>query len=329
MDSTKKRLLVSVLLLLALLLSYARLADVASERYVDQALGNAVVTYSVVRVLNGVISVAQGSEVAISPAGVGVTLSVGEILDPVNDLIERFSWVMLVSVTSLGIQKLLVEIGASGQFSVLLTLVTAAALALLWLPGRRPRSVEIALKLAVGVIVVRFAMVIVLAANSFIYDQFMSDSYAQANAGLRESGREVDRYRLSAPGAPQPQDEALSGTAAPDGAVADEGRADSRGERPEDNSLIGMASGFFSSMGDAIDPTDKLDSLQQAAADVVQYVLSLIVIFVFQTILIPVVFLWLLYRFFVYWIGRELAVGVRDAKPEPDAPAQAGDKAGE
>ena len=45
------------------------------------------------------------------PAGVGVTLSIGELLDPFNDMVERFSWVMLLTSVSLGIQKILLIFG--------------------------------------------------------------------------------------------------------------------------------------------------------------------------------------------------------------------------
>ena len=51
-------------------------------------------------------------------AGVGVIFTLGQILDPINDLIERFSSVMLVAASSLGLQILLLNItswwGVSG-----------------------------------------------------------------------------------------------------------------------------------------------------------------------------------------------------------------------
>ena len=40
-----------------------------------------------------------------------------KVLDPINDLAERFSWVMLVNTASLGIQRILME--KSGQFLAL------------------------------------------------------------------------------------------------------------------------------------------------------------------------------------------------------------------
>jgi ABC-type multidrug transport system fused ATPase/permease subunit len=62
--------------------------------------------YALARSLNAVISVAQGTEMSIEPMGVGLTLAPGEILDPLNDLIEQFSDVLLLASASLGVQQI-------------------------------------------------------------------------------------------------------------------------------------------------------------------------------------------------------------------------------
>lgn len=46
---------------------------------------------------------AQGTEVAVEPAGVGVIFTPGQILDPVNDLLEQFSNLMLAASVAFGI----------------------------------------------------------------------------------------------------------------------------------------------------------------------------------------------------------------------------------
>ena len=70
----------------------------------------AFITFALARTLNGVISAVQGTKLALQPAGVGVTLTPGEVLDPVNDLIERFSWIMMAATLSLGVQQVLLEV---------------------------------------------------------------------------------------------------------------------------------------------------------------------------------------------------------------------------
>ena len=104
------RSLKSLLLLVIAALAITGAADDVSREFADDALKRALATFAVARTLNGVISVAQGTEVAVEPGGVGVVMTPGQILDPVNDLVERFSSVMLVAASSLGLQIVLLEI---------------------------------------------------------------------------------------------------------------------------------------------------------------------------------------------------------------------------
>jgi len=55
--------------------------DNSSQSQLDSALTRAMIGFGLARTLNGVISVAQGTEFAVQPAGVGVNFSPGEILD--------------------------------------------------------------------------------------------------------------------------------------------------------------------------------------------------------------------------------------------------------
>ena len=57
------------------------------------------------------ISVGRGMEVAIQPMGVGVTLAPGQLLNPINDLVENFSSLMMAACIALGAQKILIHIG--------------------------------------------------------------------------------------------------------------------------------------------------------------------------------------------------------------------------
>lgn len=85
------------------------------------------------RGLNAVVSVAQGTELSIEPVGVGVTLAPGEILDPLNDLIEQVSTVLLIASASIGIQKIVVGIGDIETFRWILAGLSLIGLILLLL----------------------------------------------------------------------------------------------------------------------------------------------------------------------------------------------------
>ena len=68
-------------------------------------LKKAIATFAIAKTLNASISFLQGTEIEGSLVFASATFSVGEILDPLNDLVERFSWIMLASAVALGIEK--------------------------------------------------------------------------------------------------------------------------------------------------------------------------------------------------------------------------------
>ena len=127
-----RRVWLSLIAVALTVLAFSNALDDAGSKSTEDALVRALATYGIARALNGVISVAQGTEVAIEPAGVGVILTPGQILDPINDLVERFSWVMLVSSASLGILNVLLSISAWYWLSIVLTCTLGIALALQW-----------------------------------------------------------------------------------------------------------------------------------------------------------------------------------------------------
>ena len=55
---------------------------------------------------------------------VWASVSIGETLDPLNDLIERFSGVMLWGLSSLALQKILITIFSSYPVKILLTILS-------------------------------------------------------------------------------------------------------------------------------------------------------------------------------------------------------------
>ncbi len=60
-----------------------------------------------------------------------VIVAIGEVLDPINDLVEQFSLVMLASMTSLGIQKILLNFVTNDIYNY--TLLFFIILSNIWL----------------------------------------------------------------------------------------------------------------------------------------------------------------------------------------------------
>ena len=66
-------------------------------------------------------------------------LTPGQILDPINDLVERFSSVMLIASSSLGLQIVLLDILSWWVLSAALIASLAVALLLIWSPTLREK----------------------------------------------------------------------------------------------------------------------------------------------------------------------------------------------
>ncbi len=118
------------ILLLLFMLACLPLTSLASPQLNDM-LKVTLTVYALARGLNALVSVVQGTELAIEPMGVGLTLTPGQILDPLNDLIEQVSLILLMASASIGIQKILLAAGDIEIFRGLLILLIVMTLAVM------------------------------------------------------------------------------------------------------------------------------------------------------------------------------------------------------
>lgn len=149
--SLNARLVVSLLLLAALALNWVPLLDELAQAYLSDTISSNAIVFGVVRSLNAVISVVQSAEVGVGVAGIGL----GEIFDPVNDLIERFSGLLLVTLTALGIQQVLLIFTSSIALKIVFSLVVGITLALLWW---QPQRIAIWLRIVILLTLLRFLL---------------------------------------------------------------------------------------------------------------------------------------------------------------------------
>ena len=171
----------AVFIVLMMVLSSTRLLDDYVDDYTDEALKNAALTYATARGINALVSMMQSSEVE---AGVGVvsgSITVGELLDPLNDMIERFSTIMTWVLASLAAQKVLLLVASHRLF---LYLVAALGiLALLALFNGAPRIRNLVFRLFLVAVFVRFSLGLAVALNSgadlLFLDQQLKDNDAE------------------------------------------------------------------------------------------------------------------------------------------------------
>jgi len=247
--------------------AFLGLADEFGRRYADEGFKRALVTFGVARGLNAVISVAQGTEVAMEPAGIGVVFAPGQILDPVNDLIERFSWIMLASTTSLGIQGLLLKIFASVGFSLMVAFAVAGMVAMLWWQGPVSGGIRTAIYRVTGLLLIlRFLIPAMAISGEGLYKLFLEAEYTNSSSQLVETREKI-------------------------GQLNEEARAADQEAR--DLSWYESLSRNIQSTLDSINIDKHVAALQNAVQNLTEHTVNLIVVFTLQTILFPLLFLWL------------------------------------
>lgn len=273
-NSGSMKLSLAFLFILSIVFNLNQTLDTSSKQYIDKAFNRALITFGIAKTLNGVISVAQGTEIAIQPAGIGINLTPGQILDPVNDLVERFSWIMLVSSTSLGIQKVFLTMSVWPAFQYTLALFIALSLFLLFNKTEKYNQLRIfILRASLMLIVIRFAVPIAGLANQAVYHVFLENEYITSTQKLEITAEDIGKLN---------EEESFS-------------QPNIRKKSVWEN-----AKEFYESTSEMLDINKKIERYKQAAAESTHHIVNLIVVFLFQTLIIPLGFIFLLYTLLKY-----------------------------
>ncbi len=240
-----------------ILISWANLLDDYGDRYTTDALKQAAVTYGVARSLNAVVSVIQSTEFSVGVA----SFSPGEALDPLNDLVERFSWIVMMAMASIGLQKLLLIIASSIIFKILLT-VTGAML-IYSLLKRDGNIQNVAMRLFVITIFLRFAVGSVVFANDMVEYFFLEENRTQATEQLDKTKDSLSDFSLAF--------------------------QSNKDEESMWDSVKNKLSGIVSN-------EEEEEEIKQKTEDASTSIIDLIVVYIAQAIFFPVVFFWMFYK---------------------------------
>ena len=255
-----RRSLLAVCAATVLVLAWFGPLDRLSQDYVESGLKRALITFAAARTANAIISAAQETTVAIQPFGIGVTLSPAQVLDPINDLVEQFSALMLAACISFAIQRVLISIGGYEWVSVLLT---AALLGWAWMAWRERHAPTWLARTLLVLLLVRFAVPIAAVGSEASFRLTMASDYAQAETAIDVASSELSRM------APE----------TPKGAGAIERLKDWWDRQKQDIQL------YFG-------------QLKDKAENMVRHIIVLMALFTVQTLLLPLFFLWVVQRLF-------------------------------
>lgn len=251
MTDGQRKALAALVLALLLALVWLRPLDPIATEYTETGLKRAFATFAVARALNAGISVLKSGEVNFQ-VGAGASLQVGAVLDPLDDLVEQFSAIMLAATLSFATQRLLIEVSGA-----LLVSITLSVLFLAWgalrlsnrpLPGWLPR-------LAIGLLCLRFAVPVAALGSEATYQVLLKGKYEASQAQL--SSAEVPEVSVR----------------------AEEG------------------------FGDALkrlwtQGTNKFEALKASTENWVDHIVRLAAVFIVQTVVLPLLFFWLMLRLY-------------------------------
>ena len=134
-----------------------------------------------------------------------------------------------------------------------------------WLPWSGVRNWSwLSRRILLGLIFTRFAIPLLVITSTLVFDAFLEAEQVASVSALEGVQTKIEALNEQPPAVPGPDDSVIDRL----GAMLDR------------------------SLG-SIDFGDRLERLQTQVADASEHIINLIVIFVLQTILLPIVFIWL------------------------------------
>lgn len=256
------KILLALFTIIAVCVAITFTIDTDAKKLIDDSFTQAVLVFGSAKALNAVISLAQGTELNLP----FVVVAIGEVLDPINDLVEQFSLVMLASMTSLGIQKILLGFVTNEIYNY--TLFIFVIVFNIWLFKRFRKDDklrDIFFKVVFILLFLRFAIPAISYVNDISYNYFVKPEYniENLNSNIIKVKEEVSKVNQ----------ETI--------------------KQKEQNS-------FFDKVLEKFDSSyyeKKVDEYKNAVDNSSEYIIDLIIVFIFQTIFLPILFLFIMYWF--------------------------------
>lgn len=261
------KIVITIFLVLVLALSVTVGLDEGAMKIQDESFNRAMIAFGLAKGLNAVISLIQGTELSITPVGVGLNLSVGEVLDPFNDMVERFSWVMLFASVSLGIQKLLLILSSKIFLQVAIGASVFATLILMWIKKIQSHTFfVVSFKLFLLLLLLRFGTLMFVYTSEFFYDSVLKQEFISSNEIIQKTKDKLENI--------EEQNKAVVQT-------------------KKENGVLSNISSRYTALSDSLNISKQLDSLSESIEEASRNIINLITIFIVNSVLLPLLFLWL------------------------------------
>lgn len=173
--NTKHRNITLAVISIIILISWIGYLDKLALDYIDSATNQSLAAFGIAKIINAFVSMLQTAQFEFS-IGVGGSLQIGQILDPINDAVEQYSEIMKLAIASLFGQKMLIEISSTTIFKTLLTFTGLTFAASLFF-GQKLIT-NFLFKVFASMAFLRVIIVLVVMMNGIVSQAFI-DNYAE------------------------------------------------------------------------------------------------------------------------------------------------------
>ena len=243
--------------------------DTKTDSYFTNTLLKASGAYAVTRGLNATVSILKESTFSLEPAGIGVSLAAGQVLDPIDDMTERLSDVLVVAIVSLGFQKIFYEMSIKIIPKALGIILFSLSFLAMFKRLKVHLLYSLFTQFAAILIIARLFLPLSTLINSYLHDIYFAPKIQQSSIELNVTARPLsDLQEVST--------------------------NESKGFWGKLRGNVQFIKNKTSQMKVALkEITSKMES---SIDHLVQLTLIYISVFIFQVILLPLLFIWILSR---------------------------------
>jgi putative effector of murein hydrolase LrgA (UPF0299 family) len=226
------------------------------------------------RATNALVSVFQEIDIGGELVGT-IPFSPGEWLDPLNDLVERFSWILLAAMTSIGIQEFFIRLLPDSIINFIFLPGLFMWLTGLWANKYLPINLlTIGKHLVLLAVVLRFIIPAEVAINNWIYDYHLKNKYNQSVDNIKTSVKEIKRRT--------PVEE-----------ISMENSQEKQGQA--ETGFFGKSKNAIAALGDLGTKFKEFQLWMKTQIPILfENFISLILVFIISTIFLPIFILWLI-----------------------------------
>lgn len=155
-----------------------------AKNYTDNVIKKTLTAYVVIRGINAGVSVIKESEINLPI----VSIAAGQVLDPIDDITERTSFILMIAFISLGIQEIFLEFFPN-LFLYFLGILLIILGILYILKIKIPKFL---LSLTLAFLIIRFFIPILMISTEIVYNNYIKPAINEKVTYLNDWNKKLE-----------------------------------------------------------------------------------------------------------------------------------------